>query len=288
MFKILSVFAILISFKTFSCDIDGKTGVFPESDLRFSPAQNFSGIDESEFNKILKEFEDSFRAFVNADNKKIEIKGKWKKNSVNAMTRLYKNTVDILVYGGLARAPYMTRDGIMMVLCHELGHHYGGAPKETSITGKRKYMNGEGQADYWASLKCFRMLYGNVNNRQILQGVQIPEVVTNKCQENFTNDDEVALCERSSLAALAMAKSAGTIPGSDEISYDTPDPNVTPTTYHQHPEAQCRLDTIFEGSLCTIDKEIRVDNVDPNIGACNRQESYKTGLRPLCWYNPNS
>jgi hypothetical protein len=33
------------------------------------------------------------------------------------------------MFGGLARHELVTDDGFMMVVCHETGHHLGGAPR---------------------------------------------------------------------------------------------------------------------------------------------------------------
>lgn len=40
----------------------------------------------------------------------------------------------------------MTRDGLALVICHELGHHFGGAPKST--VPLKKWNSYKGQVDY--------------------------------------------------------------------------------------------------------------------------------------------
>ena len=68
--------------------------------------------------------------------------------------------------------------------------------------------------------------------------------------------------------------------------FDTPSESVVRRTSNSHPKAQCRLDTYYAGSLCTVDPEVDFDNKDPLVGACNRVDGATTSARPLCWYKP--
>ena len=55
---------------------------------------------------------------------------------------------------------------------------------------------------------------------------------------------------------------------------------------HGHPGTQCRLDTYFQGALCSLSEENDVDQEDPRIGNCNRVDGDQLGARPFCWYKP--
>ncbi len=270
-----------------ACDKEGHSGVFPQNNLSLSVTQNYSGMTEAEFNGVIKHLTEIYTPILAEQNKKLKMEGKWRRRSVNAMTRLYKGTVEMIVYGGLARHKFMTVDGLYMTLCHEFGHHLGGAPKESDISGEVKYMSGEGQSDYYASLKCFRRVFINDNNEERMQDVQVHDFVEKNCQESFTNANEIALCKRSAIAAMAFVKTGQGIalPG-EEVDFDRTDTREAWSTNHDYPESQCRLDTIINGSFCPVDYTAELSNTDPNLGTCNRVDGYERGLRPLCWYKP--
>lgn len=54
----------------------------------------------------------------------------------------------IWIFGGVINANFMTVDGLALLMCHELGHGFGGAPfkKGGSTT--------EGQSDYYSTGSC--------------------------------------------------------------------------------------------------------------------------------------
>ena len=60
----------------------------------------------------------------------------------------------IEIYQGLLASENLTEDEILLVLCHELGHHLAGPP--TAQRGG--WASCEGQADYWATANCFRQV----------------------------------------------------------------------------------------------------------------------------------
>jgi hypothetical protein len=73
-----------------------------------------------------------------------------------------------------------------------------------------------------------------------------------------------------------------------ETKFETPDPAVVKTTNHNHPKAQCRLDTYFQGSLCEIGMNEDVDQKDEVKGTCHPSLNHKEGKRPLCWFKPKA
>ena len=62
----------------------------------------------------------------------LKIEKKWSSATVTAGTyRDIRNKQWIInLYGGLARHPLITEDAYALVICHEIGHHIGGAPKK--------------------------------------------------------------------------------------------------------------------------------------------------------------
>ena len=77
---------------------------------------------------------------------------------MNAFAKQGASTWEVHMYGGLARHQAVTADGFALVVCHELGHHLGGAPQKVDWFGRLRWASNEGQADYWGTAKCFRKL----------------------------------------------------------------------------------------------------------------------------------
>src|SRR6478609_9034269 len=66
-------------------------------------------------------------------------------------------TYRVHMYGGLARRPEVTPDGFTLVVCHEVGHHFGGYP----FVRDAYWAANDGQADYFSTLACARRLWQN-------------------------------------------------------------------------------------------------------------------------------
>lgn len=273
------------SVSAMACDIDGKSGFAPENDLNIPASQkSINGIDEAEFNAVIDEVKAVYEPIIKKNGDKFVINRKWSDGTVNASAQRQGKRVIVNMYGGLARHDLISRDGFAIVMCHELGHHLGGAPK---IAGwMNRWASNEGQSDYFATLKCFRKVYFNDNNIEKVSKMQIDPVVEAKCDAQWSNLDDAALCKRSAMAAKSTADLLASLRSSDAPKFDTPDNNVVVRTSDRHPAAQCRLDTYFAGSLCDKDMNEDVSAKDPVIGTCSRVDGYKIGLRSRCWFKP--
>jgi len=73
-----------------------------------------------------------------------------------------------------------------------------------------------------------------------------------------------------------------------DISFSTPDQAEVTKTFNGHPEAQCRLDTYFAGAICNMPHDEDFSSSDPIKGACAEERGDKIGVRPHCWYKPQS
>ncbi|MBF0315704.1 MAG: hypothetical protein HQK52_19950 [Oligoflexia bacterium] len=174
------------------------------------------------------------------------INGNWDDSTVNANCMRAFGYVTVNMYGGLARRPEITPEGFTLVLCHELGHAYGGAPYIRSAP--LFYMSAEGQSDYYSTLTCYEKI-----------AALVPEL------SKIENSDDYILrvCERFSSDSVAHANCIGKLEGglslADLLSalgrqttprYETPDPTVVRETILSYPAtAQCRLDTYHAGAL---------------------------------------
>ena len=77
----------------------------------------------------------------------------WSDDNVNAYAWVDKGVRYVEILGGMVRAQPIEIEGLALVIAHELGHHYGGAPT---------YPNGlscEGQADYYGANNIMRVTW---------------------------------------------------------------------------------------------------------------------------------
>lgn len=284
---------LLIGFSMFAaqfsnaCDMDGKTGFAPENDLWIEDTNSFGQMTEAEFNGIIDRVEKIYTPIVESHGKKFVVKRNWKKGTVNAYATQTKKEMRVFMFGGMARHASITNDGFALVLCHELGHHLGGAPKISDWRGNIEWASNEGQADYWGAMKCFRKFIENDDNVSIVSNMTVDPLVKEYCSTSFSHENDIAVCERSSLAGLALGNVLSALSGNREaVAFTTPSRAVVDETDNAHPAAQCRLDTYFAGSVCDRDLYSDVSDTDANQGVCNRSEQDKLGLRPLCWFKP--
>ncbi len=237
---------------------------------------------EKDFKKTLKDFESFFSDHVDQTYQaEIQVIGSWSSNTVNAYADQSGKAWLILINGGLARHKDITPDGLKAVLCHELGHHAGGYPKKST----NRWSSAEGQADYYATMKCLRRLWEKEDNILHTQNTVIPDIVKRECALTYASQSEQALCQRMSLAGKSVALLIQDL-DHDSITpkFETPDPEIVRTINYMYPYAQCRLDTFFNGALCSQPKEQEFANEDETIGACHGLNGDLRGLRPQCWF----
>ena len=256
-----------------------------------------TGITEKEFKVVVSEFIRVNKPLAKEKGYELVIQNKWDDSTVNASTYVSGKKWVINAYGGLARYEGMTSDAYTMVLCHELGHHLGGFP---SIG----WASNEGQSDYYATSKCFPRMSASKK-----KALNVPEVVTKQCSLLHKSQDEIDMCEKSSMVGFELASVLNNLarlftpmnctlnpvkPFScpqnflTDISFSTPDQAEVTKTFNGHPEAQCRLDTYFAGAICNMPHDEDFSSSDPIKGACAEERGDKIGVRPHCWYKPQS
>jgi hypothetical protein len=284
---LISALSLSFSFSSaFACDIHGKTGFAPENNRRISKFdKDTNGMTQEKFLSIIKRVSDVYAPIVESKGATLDMINNWDDETVNAYAHRDGNVWHVSMFGGLARHPLTTDDGFMLVVCHETGHHLGGAPRYGSNTD---WAANEGQADYWGALKCMKRVLEKDDNVSVVAGMKIDEEATKQCQMVYKNADEVALCQRISMAGKSLGQLLGDLGGNSKVNFNTPDKSVVRRTNDAHPAAQCRLDTYFNGSLC--DKAFSEDTstTSPIPGVCIKKDGYKVGPRPLCWYKPTS
>lgn len=281
------VLATSITSQSKACDALGLSGFLPENDMYIGiHDKSANEMDEARFNKIIDRAEKVYVPLVKEAGGMLKVNRKWSDGTVNASAQRFFFSWQVNMYGGLARHKLVTDDAFALVLCHELGHHMGGAPKVAGVL--QKWASVEGQADYYATTKCFRLIYAQEDNVEVVSKMKIPVEVKAKCEETYASPQEAALCMRMSMGGLALAQLLGELGHTGPVDFKTPDETVVTSVYEGHPKAQCRLDTYFQGSLCDKPADEKPDTHNSEVGYCNRSANETVGVRPLCWYKPRS
>ena len=285
---LVALMATTLTFsQAFSCDATGRGGFAPENNRKIEVGDKASNnMTKEMFLDAVLRVSSVYEPIVAEKGGKLIMNNRWDDATVNASAQQSGKNWQVNMYGGLARHPLVTVDGFMMVVCHELGHHIGGAPRKGGWGSA--WASNEGQADYFAGLKCMRRVLENEDNIAVVSKMEIDADATAKCESIYKSASEVALCQRISMAGKSLAMLLGDLGGNSNVNFTTPDTTKVARTNDNHPQAQCRLDTYFQGSLC--DKAISddVDGKDALKGVCLKRDGYELGMRPLCWYKPTA
>ncbi len=272
---------------TIACTPDGSEGFVPENNLKiFSHTKRVGGITEEQFNGLIDKYEALYSPIIKTYGGELQVERKWTDPTVNAYAQQLGKTWRVSMFGGLARHDTITEDGFALVICHEIGHHIGGSPKKVSPWSS-PWASNEGQADYFATLKCLRRGWENDNNEEIVSKMEVPEALAKACSSQHIWNQDYFICVRGGMAGLSVAKLFQALRGSSvEPKFDTPDPKIVTKTDDNHPATQCRLDTYFQGSLCEISFKEDVTSDSEVTGTCHGSTNHSKGLRPLCWFKP--
>lgn len=285
--KVLAIVALaLVCGQTIACSEDGKSGFLPENNVHIPvgfKAPN-GGLTQIQFNDVISKVERIYSPVVSNLGAKLVIERLWAKTNVNALAKRDLPKVwTVQMFGGLARHQTITADGFALVLCHELGHHIGGAPKKRNTLNP--WATSEGQSDYFATLKCLREVFLTEDNAAAVRNLAAPADLVTACKKAFTRDD-VNICIRSGMAGASVANLFSSISNSKIVSFSTPDLSVVTANVDKHPATQCRLDTFFQGSICNKSSNEDVSQSDEIQGTCHGVTGHRSGLRPRCWHKP--
>ncbi len=224
---------------------------------------------EEDFNRIIDEIAFPYYEFAKRNGGNLVIQRNWLSDVVNADVDRAGNDWLVRLHGGLARRPEITMDGFSFLVCHELGHHFAGFPFYPIEEGAY-WAAAEGQADYFSNNICLKNYFQSSDRQKHLtlkaiHGVErlsnrrSKETLKEKCRAIALNNDineqktEYGLCLRSALAAKSFADLMANLVEDPFPEFHTTDFTEVHETISHHPNPQCRLDTGFSGSLCTID-----------------------------------
>ncbi len=301
---------ILLAMLTLNSAYADRLCIFaPDSDVKVGKSKK-DGVKKEDVDKAIKDVMAVYAPIVKSQfNAKLRILNSWSNDTANAFaSRKTENGESIFhveYLGGLARHEANNIDAVYAVLCHEVGHHIGGAPRKKMVFGKTLWASNEGQSDYWATLKCLRRVFKNKNNFEIMKAREelhadkdatdkmkskspVNKTAKEKCNLTFKSKNEQSLCYRAAMAGYSTARLLKSLSGKKDLpEFETPSKGKVSKTNHSHPKPQCRLDTYFAGAICDIDFNVDVDMDDANIGACSTTNGDSEGIRPVCWYSEN-
>jgi hypothetical protein len=243
------------------------------------------GITEKTFNAVIDAAIKIYTPIFKAKGATFEVVRLWDDGTVNAYAEQEGNVWKVSMFGGLARHPETTPDGFAEVICHEIGHHLGGAPKYSGMS----WAAVEGQADYFATLKCMHKMIAKLQDWPAFAPAGVDPLVTQRCNDSYpSNATENKICVRSAYGGFALAKLLANLGGEPVPAFNTPDKSKVSRTIEYHPPGQCRLDTYFNGAVCSVDPNVETSQDDEKVGVCTGVASVEdrttTGARPGCWY----
>lgn len=232
-------------------------------------------IDEAYFNSIIAKAQGIYEPIVKMHGGNLNISGNWQDSTVNAFADRNGDEWNVSMFGGMARRNEITKEGFALVICHEIGHHLAGYPVYAG-----QWASNEGNSDYYATAGCATKLFGEEVEQPPLP---TPEPKTPCYAENCKSElkADPTICQKSIDGALSLGKLLANLNGDRTPSLNTPDKTVVKKTQDAHPRAQCRLDTMYMGVLCS---KAWNDSIIPR----NKQDMPKVSCeaRPTCWYKP--
>ncbi len=261
-------------------------GFLPQNDMKIEVGSlEAKGISQKQFNQVMDRMEKLYGPEIKARGGRLVLKRLWDNATVNASAERSGNDYILNMYGGLARHESITQDGMALVVCHEMGHHIGGAPK---YDGGSDWASNEGQADYFANLKCLRRMFADEGSAFTRPKSEDPGPAA-ACAASFPAGADRAACVRGSMAGMSVTTLFRMLRHETVLPrFDTPDPAVVAAMYDGHPGTQCRLDTYYAGSICGRAVGDQVGETDPAQGTCTQAGGQASGFRPRCWYKPGA
>lgn len=240
--------------------------------------ENPDSISQNAYHKIIDDIagnpQSIYHQMAASQGARLVIYSFWENNTLNAYAQQVANDWILWFYGGLARHPQTTEDGFAFIVCHELGHHFGGFPFYDFL-GIR-WASAEGQADYFAANVCLKDYFRSsdaqiektraVASHFLRNEVNEPSksALHQKCafatgQTPGTLIDNYAVCIRTGLASQSLANLLAALVNQPFPHFHTPDPTIVNNTVSTHPTPQCRLDTGFSGALCSVDSHLQLE-----------------------------
>lgn len=187
--------------KEMACD-------FPVPHYRIGQAET-TGISKASFQAVITKALSVYSPIFEARRCPLVIHPLWSDGTINAQAYRYGGKCHVDMFGGFARFQGITTKAFAAILCHEIGHHLGGAPTYTGMS----WASVEGQSDYYATRDCMRRLGYSSGSASLALATALAKL-----------SGEARLPSRNDRATEKVSR-----------------------TLESHPRAQCRLDTMDRG-----------------------------------------
>ena len=158
------------------------------------------------------------------------------------------------------------------VVCHEAGHHLGGAPYSPARSSLG--LSIEGQADYWAANFCIPLIL----RAKVIEPTELLKIdgATELCLKKFKDPSDLSICE----SVIAIGSRWRVIHQTEvQRFYSHSDPKIVESSL---------LTDAAKASRFVLSTFSGVDTGHPN-DIC-RFKTYIAGAlsegRPSCWYSP--
>lgn len=265
-------------------------------------ANNSPLVEPSEFTQMVQDIETIYKPIVKKLGGNLTIKAQWGNETPNAFAKKTFANWLVVITGGLARHSSMTKDGVALVVCHEIGHHVAGFPfAQTGLAFLfgMSWVSNEGESDYYATQVCARKIWGQQLKENEMFRSSASAYVKAECDKVWQTEAQQNLCYRTVTASESLAEVLASLSRRGRPQLHTPSQAAVVATSGRHPDAQCRLDTYFQGALCPVSRN---DAVVPGkrlaggkglaaerqaaLMSCTQASGYTFGLRPTCWFKP--
>ena len=184
-------------------ELPNKISFAPDNQLWLDVSdKDAAGITQDQFNQVVDKVSAVLAPIVKAKGGILSVERRWTDGTVNAYANRSGKNWMVHMFGGLARYQGMTTDGFALVMCHEIAHHLGGAPK----TSSSPWASVEGQSDYIGVMKCLREVFKGEDNITIVKNMSIDPLVKARCENVYKTPDQIAFCERASMTGKTLAE----------------------------------------------------------------------------------
>jgi len=235
-----------------------------------------STITSTQFWKIVNDLNDIYKPIFHGHKINFWFEARLDDPKIELRTEYYitkwNNDRKIIVKGGLVKSYGLNEAGMIMLLCHEIGHSLAGYPAGSSAPA----YSFEGQAYYYAGHVCARRAFDKYLNR-----VDFKNAMTkiDQCEKNFDSQREKNICYLTHLGAQNVADMILVMQGTKRGAYsDQHDSFVAKSMSEFYPTPQCIYDSIVAGLDCH--ERVWDDAVIP----ANKNATCRN--RPQCWYVP--
>lgn len=164
---------------------------------------------------------------------------------INAQAIQFFGSKAILINGGVLQMENITTDDFGLIVCHELGHHFGGAPYFPPSEGNSIWASAEGVADFWATRTCFPNI---VDRLPVVEG-QKDDETAHFCKRKIIQIP-LNTCWRTIQSSLFISRLHSAFNHEKTTpQLSTPEIQQVKTTNLSYSSSQCRLDTFVAGVM---------------------------------------